>query len=199
MTEQNFLTQRRRQIIALVVSLFVCIGANAQQIKLNFTSTPLKSVLKELHDQSGYSFAYSNDLKQVNNKVTCNITSEKENIKEVLEQLFKGMDITYTITRKHIVLSPKQETKKQSTNDKVSGRVTDENGEPLPGVFIVNASGKNTFSDINGIFEIEAKNGESLEFQFIGMQNLTVQADSKRKMAVNMKSDLIALEDVTQT
>ena len=76
MTEQNFLTQRRRQIIALVVSLFVCIGANAQQIKLNFTSTPLKSVLKELHVQSGYSFAYSNDLKQVNNKVI--VPSEEE-------------------------------------------------------------------------------------------------------------------------
>lgn len=200
MTKQNFLTQGRRQIVILVVSLFVCIGANAQQIKLNFTSTPLKSVLKELHIQSGYSFAYSNDLKQVNNNITCNITSDKENIKEVLEQLFKDMDISYTITRKHIVLSPKQENKKQDTrNDKISGKVTDENGEPLPGVFIVNASGKNTFSDINGFFEIEAKNGESLSFQFIGMQDLTVQANSQKKMTVNMKSDLIALEDVVVT
>ena len=61
----------------------------------------------------------------------------------------------------------------------VSGKVIDENGEPLPGVaVIVSGSSSATITDIDGRYSISASAGNTLEFTCLGYEVKNVHFDS---------------------
>jgi len=69
-------------------------------------------------------------------------------------------------------------------SQQISGNVSDETRQPLPGVNVSTASGKNTVSDFDGNFTIQATAGEELTFTMIGF------ATKKAKAAAEMKVEL---------
>src|SRR5690554_5870364 len=59
----------------------------------------------------------------------------------------------------------------------VSGTVTDQNGDPLPGVTVsIPDTGIGTATDLNGRYTLSVPEGSTLVFSFIGFesQNITV-------------------------
>lgn len=59
----------------------------------------------------------------------------------------------------------------------VKGIVLDENGEPIIGASVVDASGKNgTVTDANGNFTLEAPKGITLKISYLGYTPTTVAA-----------------------
>lgn len=58
-----------------------------------------------------------------------------------------------------------------SAQVKVKGTITDESGNPLPGAnVVVKGAKKGVVSDFDGNYQIEAKQGDVLEFSFVGFQ-----------------------------
>ena len=110
-------TKWKKAVILLFSMIFMFgIESYAQNIKLSYKDTPLKTVLKEITRQSGYSFAYSDAFAQyANDKVSCEITSDGE-IAKVLNTLFAGKGITYKITGKQIILAPEEIAIKKQVN-----------------------------------------------------------------------------------
>jgi Ca-activated chloride channel family protein len=80
----------------------------------------------------------------------------------------------------------------------ISGIVSDESGNGLPGVAIViENSSRGTMSDINGFYQIEVLPGDKrLVFSFIGMQTQKIRIDQKNKLNVTLKSDFVECEEV---
>ncbi len=169
--------------------------AFAQNITFKYSDTPLITVLKEIQKQTDYKFVYNNNLINVNQKVTVDV--DKANINQVMSKLLADTGIDFKIIEKQITLSPKQFSEGQRKN--IVGLIYDEQGDPLPGVYVQSASGKTAVSDLNGNFSIPAGDKEMLTFSFLGMEKLTLAADSRRRMNVGMKSDMVALEDVVVT
>ncbi|GIJ97481.1 hypothetical protein CAPN001_20500 [Capnocytophaga stomatis] len=61
-----------------------------------------------------------------------------------------------------------------SAQVKVTGKVTDENNSPLPGAsIVVKGTTHGVSADFDGNYSIEAKQGDVLEFSFIGFQTQT--------------------------
>lgn len=61
-----------------------------------------------------------------------------------------------------------------SAQIKVSGKITDTNNNPLPGAnVLIKGSTIGVSSDFDGNYLIEAKQGDVLEFSFVGFQNQT--------------------------
>lgn len=61
-----------------------------------------------------------------------------------------------------------------SAQVKVTGKVTDDTNNPLPGAnVVVKGTSQGVVSDFDGNYEIQAKNGDVLEFSFIGFQTQT--------------------------
>ncbi len=84
-------------------------------------------------------------------------------------------------------------------NRQVTGKVTDDNGAPLPGVSVlVKGSKKGTQTDANGNFKIDAPaSGDVvLQISFTGFKPATVNADGSNAVTVKMERDVTALEDV---
>ncbi|HAM99764.1 MAG TPA: SusC/RagA family TonB-linked outer membrane protein [Marinilabiliales bacterium] len=81
---------------------------------------------------------------------------------------------------------------------KVTGVVTEESKQPLPGVSIViKGTTQGTITDFDGKFALDVNEGESLVFSFIGFQNQTVVITSANtKLDIVMVSDVIGLDEL---
>ncbi|WP_299232010.1 TonB-dependent receptor [uncultured Bacteroides sp.] len=80
---------------------------------------------------------------------------------------------------------------------KITGRVTDSNGNPLIGVniSIVNQSG-GTISDVDGNYFIEASNGDKLKFTYIGYKEQIITVGANNVINVRMLEDSETLDEV---
>lgn len=81
----------------------------------------------------------------------------------------------------------------------LSGTVTDANGEPLAGVFVlVTGTSNGIATDHNGYYELKnIKTGENVEFSFIGMVTVNYVYDGKKAVYnVSMQDDIETLQDI---
>lgn len=83
-------------------------------------------------------------------------------------------------------------------NKQITGKVTDTNGEPLPGVtIIILGTTKGVITDNDGVFSIDAKPTDKLVFSFVGMEDITVDVGTKTVINVQMLEKIDELDEVT--
>lgn len=81
-------------------------------------------------------------------------------------------------------------------NRKVSGKVTDQNGEPIIGVnVIIKGTSTGTITDINGNFTIEASADATLQFTYIGYLEQELSA-KESQLTVILREDTQKLDEV---
>jgi len=81
-------------------------------------------------------------------------------------------------------------------NMKISGTVTDEYGEGLPGVFVqVVGSNVGTTTDANGKYNINAEKGATLKFSCIGQLDSEVVIGNSAIVDIGMKPDALMLNE----
>ncbi len=165
------------------------------RISLKMEKTTVKEILLEIESQSGYNFMYSRNIIDVKRKVSIDINNE--DIDNVLKSLFKGTDISYTISDRIILLTRKDGSSLQE-DIIIKGTVTDAKGLPLPGVTIlVNGTPRGVITDTDGTYTIEAGKDDKLVFSFIGMETQVIEVGNRTKIDVVLLSKTEELEDVT--
>jgi len=85
----------------------------------------------------------------------------------------------------------------QAVQVTITGVITDENGDPMPGATITIAnSTKGTVSDIDGNFSLEVEEGTTLLVSFIGYTTKRIQVGNQTQFKISMLLDDTALEEV---
>lgn len=80
----------------------------------------------------------------------------------------------------------------------LSGKVTAEDGSPLPGVtIVVSGTTRGVITGNDGTFSINVKPTDKLDFSFIGMVNMTVDVGNQKTLNVKMKSKSEEMSEVT--
>ena len=110
-------------------------SAQTKNVTLNVKDMPLREVFKEVKEQTGVKFIYS----EIEIQKSSNVTLKFENLplETALERIFKNQSFTFEIQGDIVVVKPasqksvEPEKKKMRT---IKGQVTDENGEPIPGL-----------------------------------------------------------------
>ena len=83
----------------------------------------------------------------------------------------------------------------QAQNQKITGTVVDDLGEPVTGANIrVKGTTRGTITDLDGKFSLDAAAGETLEVSFIGYATQTVKAANG--LTITLREDSQSLEDV---
>lgn len=192
-------------LLLFVAALQVSGKVHSQNISCSFKDAPLKKVLTAIRSQSGYVFFYTAGTLDKAAPVTLNVRNA--NIQSVLNLCFKNQPLTYKIEDKTILIIPKQaqEAAKQQDyiakapsvqqND-VHGIVTDSSGKPLAGVSVlIKGTQKGTITSAEGKYQIEADNGDILQFQYIGYtaKEAVVQGN---EINVTLLSKSVDLNDV---
>lgn len=86
---------------------------------------------------------------------------------------------------------------KTASGAKVSGKVVDENGMPLPGVQITNQQTKEiALSNAEGDFAIAATQGQTLKSSYLGFIDEDVKLASQNKVNLTLKADEKSLSEV---
>jgi len=89
-------------------------------------------------------------------------------------------------------VSNQQETKT------ISGKVTDANGQPLPGVsIVVKGTTTGTITDTNGSYHLtKVPANTTLVFSFIGMKSIEMAVAGKSSINVTLQENTVGLEEV---
>lgn len=176
-------------LFVLVSALQVAAStANGQTVTLKATDLPLTKALDEIKKQSGFGLFYDKKDLPKDAKVTINL--QKATPKEALEQCMKNQPLQYQIVDQMIIIKAKEKPEQQrsgeeSKQNKVSGKVTNERGEPLPGVTVtVKGIGRQTATDNSGNYSINANTDEVLVFSFLGYAS--VEREIKNNSIINI-------------
>ena len=149
--------------------------AQDTRITLKASNSTVREVLKMIETRSDYHFAYNNKLVDVTRRV--DITANNEKISDILTKIFVKTDVTFTVLDTQIVLASAKEMgespDKGTTSIKVSGRITDEGGDPLPGVTILVKGTKIiTTTDNNGKYSLkDLPQNASIVCSYVGMDS----------------------------
>ena len=85
-------------------------------------------------------------------------------------------------------------------NVKVSGTVSDVNGEPLIGAYVLlQGTSTGTSTDIDGKYVIDVPANGTLVFQLMGMMEVVAPVNNRSVINVTMEEDAVMLEDVVVT
>lgn len=179
----------------LVVSAALCLNLSvfSQNITLKTGNVTVKEAMEQLKKSSGYSFVFSSV--DVNTQKRVSVSVQNASIEEAVKQILQGQDgLNYEVKGKKIIV---QKRTQSSNVRKISGRVVDANNEPVIGASIqVEGTGVGTISDFDGNFTLEAEEGNTLVFSFIGYKKQYIEVKRQRSLSVVMREDSEMLDDV---
>ncbi|ULC60226.1 TonB-dependent receptor [Flaviramulus sp. BrNp1-15] len=79
----------------------------------------------------------------------------------------------------------------------ISGTISDESGLPLPGATVlVKGTSSGTSSDFDGKYSIQARQGATLVYSFVGYVNKEVTVGASNTINVTMREDISTLDEV---
>jgi len=156
------LKSRRISLLLIFTFFTYALFANSQDAKVNLkiNNKSVKEVLLEIEKQTDYLFVYSENEINTNRRVT--YTVENGTVEEVLSKLFSETNIVPKIEGKNILLMHEVKSNvSQQQNVPVRGKITDNLGEPLPGVNIVMKGDRQVgaVSDMDGNYTIFVPTG----------------------------------------
>lgn len=180
---------------------------NEQQVNLSMKKVNLKDVLWEIEKQTSFVFMYNaEDLDKVG-KIDISIQTDR--VEEVLKKCLEGTNLTYSIQDAVIVLKPLPILPAQPQQGiKVSGKVTDNRNNPLPGTTVAALASPNgkpllgATTDAEGKYRLTLPAGTTslyLRFTFIGMKMYEVKYNGQETINVVLQEDKQEIEEVVVT
>ena len=170
------------------------------KLTLDLKNVTVKDALKTIEDQSEFLFLYSPKMVDVSRKVDIELADKKVDF--ILNQMFAGTGVDYIVKNRQIVITTnemikpfKKETPQQIV---VTGKVTDEDSNTLPGVnIVVKGTLKGAITDPDGNYSIEVEDADAtLVFSFIGYESQEILVGNQTTINVSMVEDAIGIEEV---
>ncbi|WP_205589907.1 TonB-dependent receptor [Mucilaginibacter celer] len=175
----------------------------AQKVSITKENSELKSVLKELHKRTGYLFIFNNAVMLKAKPVTINVVNTE--LSQVLIQIFKDQPLTYELDDNTIIIkertAPKQQDKSEEEQPaapkKITGKVTDSKGTPIPGVTVMIKGSQAAVSTlVDGSYTINANKGDILQFRFLGFETKEVLVEDQTSLNVTLTEVSKGLSEV---
>ena len=192
---------KMKTLLLLGVLLFgFTVSAQSQKVSLDFKNERVEKVLASIKSQTGMSLVFSDQLVDVNRKVTMQL--KDVTLKEALTRLLSGINLTFEIRNNKIYFIEKKAVSQPGSRKKrVTGVVKDVMGEPLIGANVVE-KGRSTngvITDFNGKFTLEVDESASLVVSYIGYLAQDIPTKGKGDFHIVLKEDANTLDEVVVT
>ena len=159
-------------------------------VTLEMKESSLKEIIKQLEQQTRYSFIYNESI-DTNRKKSINIKNKK--FEDALKIIFDDADIEWKIKKYHVTLTlkkVKQAMTPQTQKVTVSGYITDtESSEVLIGANVYdNISGVGTASNEFGFFSLTVPTGDTeIRISYTGYSTETRKLNLQNDEKINIK------------
>jgi len=188
-------------VLVVALTFQVSAAVSSQTITLSGKNVPFKKVISVIKNQTDYVFFYDMAILKEVKPISIDVVDVP--VEKVLEQAVAATPITWIIEGKTISFIPKNERLKESTNlflvqqNVVKGKITDQQGLPLPGATIlVKSTNKSTTTDLDGNYSIEASENDVLLFSYIGYTTKEIIVTNQKTINVSLKEDISDLNEV---
>ncbi len=201
---------RKLMLIMKLTLLFLIVGllqvsasVYSQTVKfsLNLRNQRVIEVLNEIEDNSEFRFFYQNEQINTNRLVT--VKTEDASVEEILSDVFRDTEVSFKIMDEKLILLTVDNKKSDSDSGiqqkkKVTGKVTDTEGQSLPGVtVVVKGTTTGTVTDMDGAFSLPNVDDEDiLLFSFVGMKSQEIPVMGKTNIDIVMEEESIGIGEV---
>jgi TonB-linked SusC/RagA family outer membrane protein len=191
--------------LTTIIILAACLHTSAkgiaqQTITFSGKEVKLENVFNAIKKQTNYRFFFNTDMLSNASKVTIEV--KNANVEQVMNMALKDQPLTFTIKGRTIFIMKKPEEEKKNTQVErtgdpitVSGRVTDDQGQPLAGANVKVKGGSNgVTTDAEGRFTLNNVDpNASLEISFVGheTQLLAVKGKTVFSVALGQKQSIL--------
>jgi TonB-dependent starch-binding outer membrane protein SusC len=195
----------------------------SNEVTVSFEESSLKEIINYLEENTNYKFFYNHKVLSGNQRISMDL--HNVHVPDLLSKLQEKTDIRFKVHGDQIVLKKKPKenflsflstvnTPLPEVSDnhitsnaevieikiqrKVTGKVTDESGMPMPGVnVIVKGTSNGSSTDVEGEFSLEIPDDNAvLVFSFIGYTTKEVPVGAQTRVDVQLAPDVVALNEV---
>lgn len=178
-------------LFLLLFSQYTLLGA--QTITLSGNNLTIKSAFVEIEKQTDMSIDYDESVINLHQKISTSI--QGKSLEETMNILLKGTGCSFVVKNNHIVISVNaQDTGKSLT---VTGVITDEHGEPVIGVNVIEKGTTNgCISDMDGRYSLDVQPNSILQVSYIGYISREIRVNNQKVINVQLREDTQNLEEV---
>lgn len=175
-------------------------------ITLNLNNVPVGQLIDKIESTTEFQFVYKLDDVDLKRLVSVNVKRTK--IAKVLEGIFQNTKTTFNLNNRRVYLVKRPEpnlktdikvsTPASKMQSSVSGSITDQDGQPLPGASIVEKGTTNgTQTDFDGNFSIEVADSNAvLIISYIGYATKEVTVGNQTQINVQLEASSSLLEEI---
>lgn len=172
---------------------------NMQRVDVKLNNISLREFFSYIEKNYPYTFMYDNT--EINDKERISVNERNQPITNVLASVLKDKGISYEIQGYQIILSKKdaidQSDVRQAGRKTVTGKVLDENGDPVIGANIVEKGTTNgTVTNINGDFTLTVENNAVIQISYIGYLVQEVNSTGRNSVNIVLQEDSKTLDEI---
>ena len=196
-------TLRKMKLLAFFMLLGFCachatISAQEARIDLKMSDATLSQVFRNIEQLTEYMFIYkSEDVQSIQH---INVDVRQTMVRDVLEKCLENTGLSF-LFKENVIIIQKKTTDQEKKENRITGKVTDEKKEPLPGVTVIIKGTKlGTVTDVDGKYTLAVPVGNNaLVFSMIGMKQKEEVIGKRTQIDVVMEEEISELEDVVVT
>ena len=181
-----------------------------EKITIDLSDLSFEEALDAIENKTNLKFLYLSGI--VDPDQTVNISAEKTSLAALLNRICSPLNLKYQLDGSFIILTKKEDQKSSSKIETIprapsriviedfiiSGRITDDNGEPLPGASILEKGTTNgTIADVEGKYVLTVSSENTvLAFSFVGYIATEIDVGGRSKIDISLQPDVTSLEEI---
>lgn len=206
---------KMKLLTVLMLAMVAVSAANntysqATKFNLKLNDATVKQAFQEIEENSEFILLYNEKDVDINRRVDVKVKGET--VESVLNQVFKGTQNAWRIYDRQIVILKDENAeipailkqkaaeaeRVQQQQKEITGAVTDNSGQPLPGVsVVVKGTAIGTVTNADGNFSLNIPlNAEILQFSFVGMRTQEIPVEGRTMFIVVMDEETYGIEEV---
>ncbi len=171
-------------------------------VTVDVENTSFDELIQMLRKQVAFQFFYSSGQDKLPGPVSLHL--KQVPLTTVLDKVLPKYNWEYLVDKNIIIIRPVVDNKRSTGVGvipvRVSGTVTDEQGQPVSCVSVVDAStGKGSLTDESGRYKLETLSGITLLFSCLGFEYRKVQIKGDTVLSVQLKPYAQAMNEVIVT
>ena len=197
-------------LILVGISNVFATSTYSQSTKFSFhlRNISLEQLFGEIQNQSEFNIFYKDSQVDLNRKIS--VKADNAAVEDILEQALEGTHLEYKVIDKQIVIFPARSKHTddmksqgeiitvQSQQKLISGKVTDESGQPLPGVtVVVKGTTQGTITNADGEYSLSNIPADAtLQFSFVGMRAQEKPVAGQSSINITLEEETVGIEEV---
>lgn len=189
--------------IFLLMAMLHVQAEGYSQINILKNNTSLHKVFREIKKQSGYNFLYRYDIVEKAGAVSVKINNAS--VAEAVELSLKGTGLSYEIVDETVIIKivapdPGPIATLPPPPVTISGKVVDENGNPVAASVTVKGSTTGTVTNGEGYFELQnVEDRATLIISGISIETVEFKLEGKRNVMIKTVTKVISQTEVVIT